>query len=168
MLARLPSSGLLNDAAQVFDLWGIDAFWISGRTTSPQRTRILQKFRDASEFSILVVSSVGVSGLNLQCANILVIMVCDAIHMSSHLIEELQDVLWSGQEDRQLIGRLQRRGQLKQVIIYRLIAWGTPDVYLNNISFTKEKMMDAFMSASPSAMRKCLVLAVDSLLSNIS
>ena len=62
--------------------------------------------------------------------------------------------MWSAQEDRQLQGRLHRQGQLKQVLVYRLIAYGTPDVYLNNISFTKERMMDAFTTASDT-MGKC-------------
>lgn len=52
--------------------------------------------------------------------------------------------MWSAQEDSQLIGRVWRYPQAKQVHVYRLIAWNTPDVFLNRISFDKATMMKAF------------------------
>ena len=64
--------------------------------------------------------------------------------------------MWSAQEDSQLIGRIHRRGQDKRVHIYRLIADKTPDIALNTISFTKEAMHTAFVSA-PHALRKSLI-----------
>ena len=64
-------------------------------------------------------------------------------------ITHIQDVLWSAQEDSQLIGRIHRRGQQKRVHIYRLIADNSPDVALNAISFNKEAMHAAFLSAPP-------------------
>ena len=65
-----------------------------------------------------------------------------------------QDVLWSAQEDVQLQGRLHRQGQKKQVLVYRLVAWNPPDIYLNNISFQKEKMMDLFTEKGDEALGK--------------
>ena len=61
--------------------------------------------------------------------------------------------MWSAQEDAQLIGRAYRQGQDKRVHIYRLIAAKTPDIALNTISFTKEAMHTAFLTA-PHALRK--------------
>ena len=57
------------------------------------------------------------------------------------------------QQDRQLIGRVWRYPQRKRVHVYRLVAEGTSDVFLNNISFSKGAMHDAFMQSS-AATRK--------------
>lgn len=54
----------------------------------------------------------------------------------------------------QLQGRLHRQGQKKQVIVYRLVAWDTPDIYLNNISFSKEQMMDLFTADTTEPLGK--------------
>ena len=61
--------------------------------------------------------------------------------------------MWSAQEDAQLIGRAHRQGQDKCVHMYRTIADQTPDIALNTISFTKEAMQTAFLTA-PSTLRK--------------
>jgi len=50
-------------------------------------------------------------------------------------------------------GRIVRFPQPKHVNIYRLIAKNTSDVFLNNISFRKEAIQQAFLGASP-AMRE--------------
>ncbi|KIP01229.1 hypothetical protein PHLGIDRAFT_123540, partial [Phlebiopsis gigantea 11061_1 CR5-6] len=118
----------------VLKLHGIDHVHVlHGGHTVTQRAKTLKSFRESTQPAVLVMSQVGIAGLNLDCASILIIV----------------DVLWSALEDRQLQGRLNRRPQSKQVIVYRLIAWATPDVILNNISFTKEKMMAAFEMAGP-------------------
>jgi hypothetical protein len=48
-------------------------------------------------------------------------------------------------DDEQLRGRIYRYPQQKQVHIYRLIAQGTPDVFLNTLAFTKGHMQQAFV-----------------------
>ena len=60
----------------------------------------------------------------------------------------LQDTLWSAQEDRRLIGCIWRYPQRKQVHVYRLVADGMSDVFLNRISFSGGAMHDAFMNSS--------------------
>jgi hypothetical protein len=60
-----------------------------------------------------------------------------------------QDTLWSAQQDRQLEGRIRRPPQKKIVHIYRILADGTSDMFLNNIAFDKAAMHDAFVNASP-------------------
>lgn len=57
-------------------------------------------------------------------------------------------MLWSKQDDDQLIGRLWRMPQPKMVHVYRIIAARTPDVFLNNISFDKGTMQEAFTGSS--------------------
>lgn len=59
-----------------------------------------------------------------------------------------QDTTWSAQEDEQAIGRILRYGQQRDVIIYRLIALGSADIILNNISFSKGIMHQAFVDSS--------------------
>lgn len=59
-----------------------------------------------------------------------------------------QDTLWSAQEDDQLIGRVWRHPQTKNVIVYRIIAADTQDVFLNNISFAKAAIHEAFTNST--------------------
>lgn len=66
----------------------------------------------------------------------------------------MQDTLWSALDDRQLLGRIYRFPQPKRVIVYRLIAKKTSDVFLNNIAFDKAAMHEAFTGANDS-VSKC-------------
>ena len=61
----------------------------------------------------------------------------------------LQDTTWSVQDDSQTIGRVWRLGQERQVLVYRLIAIGSPDVFLNTIAFGKGFMHAAFVKSDP-------------------
>ena len=47
-------------------------------------------------------------------------------------------------------------GQLKQVMVYQIIANKTLDVILNNMSFGKSKIMEAFANASVSTSKEYL------------
>jgi hypothetical protein len=69
--------------------------------------------------------------------------------------------MWSEQEERQLRGRITRQGQAKPVIIYRLISAGTADVFLNNLSFDKGVMYDAFNGCSERTSMCGLALPLD-------
>lgn len=60
---------------QVFGFFGISALFMSGATKAGARKTVIEAFEKAREFTVLVISSVGIAGLNLQCANILVIFV---------------------------------------------------------------------------------------------
>jgi hypothetical protein len=55
-----------------------------------------------------------------------------------------QDVLWSVLSEQQLIGRVWRYPQKKRVHIYRLIGARSPDIFLNNISYSKGFIQDSF------------------------
>lgn len=57
-----------------------------------------------------------------------------------------QDVLWSVLSDQQLIGRVWRHPQRKRVHIYRLIGGKSPDILLNNLSFSKGLIQETFMN----------------------
>ncbi|KAH9018911.1 P-loop containing nucleoside triphosphate hydrolase protein [Lactarius hengduanensis] len=54
------------------------------------------------------------------------------------------DVLWSVLDDQQLIGRIWRHPQPKTVKVYRLIGAKSPDIFLNNISFSKGFILESF------------------------
>ncbi|KAH9949213.1 P-loop containing nucleoside triphosphate hydrolase protein, partial [Amylocystis lapponica] len=118
----------------VFGLYGIKVLLVTGEVPVPQRAAVLKQFHEAKrdDARVLILSNVGLVGLNLACANIMVVL----------------DTLWSAQDDSQLIGRIWRQPQPKQVHVYRPIAMGTPDVFLNNISFGKSAMHKAFTGAS--------------------
>jgi hypothetical protein len=136
-------------------LHGIKAVEIHGKVKPRQRTAILKSFQDSGvdDARVLVMSNVGTTGLNLQCANIMVVMVRHPIPSCalSHIF--CQDTLWSAQEDNQLIGRIWRFPQSKDVHIYRLIAMNTQDIFLNNISFDKAAIHNAFTGSTPNMRR---------------
>ncbi|KAG2738555.1 hypothetical protein P692DRAFT_201730973 [Suillus brevipes Sb2] len=60
------------------------------------------------------------------------------------------DCLWSATDEGQLIGRIYRPPQDKTVHVYRLVAANTQDVFLNNLSFDKAAILNAFTGATPS------------------
>ncbi|KAG2062517.1 hypothetical protein BDR04DRAFT_990074, partial [Suillus decipiens] len=118
----------------ILDLHGIHALELNGQTPMKKRKEILDKFRSSARpdgARVLILSGVGMVGLNMACANIMVVM----------------DTLWSEQDDRQLRGRIYRHPQAKEVHVYRAIALKTADVFLNNISFSKGAMHEAFIGA---------------------
>ncbi|KAG1786495.1 P-loop containing nucleoside triphosphate hydrolase protein, partial [Suillus variegatus] len=104
----------------ILDLHGILAVELNGKTPMHRRKAVLENFRVSTRESgprVLILSGVGA------------------------------DTLWSEQDDRQLRGRIYRHPQTKMVHIYRAIALRTADVFLNNISFSKGAMHEAFIGA---------------------
>ncbi|KAH9926072.1 P-loop containing nucleoside triphosphate hydrolase protein, partial [Amylocystis lapponica] len=120
----------------ILELYGIPHLTLVGNMTPAKRTQALKAFQSGGRDDprVLVMSGVGMVGLNIAFANILIII----------------DTLWSAQQDSQLIGRIWRQPQPKLVHVYRLIGRNTSDVFLNNISFDKSVMHDAFMGSSQS------------------
>ncbi|KAL7277927.1 hypothetical protein ACG7TL_007875 [Trametes sanguinea] len=116
---------------------GIKFLEINSEKTPKQRADTLNSFRLSSEVQVVLMSNVGTVGLNIAFANIVVIV----------------DNLWSAQEMEQLIGRVWRHPQSKQVLIYSLIAVGTSDVFLNTISRDKGTMQSGFMNTDTALKR---------------
>jgi len=121
---------------KVLDIHGIKSLQIHGRTSQSARTAIINQFKTSGIDGprVLVMSSVGQTGLNLPFANILLVL----------------DTQWTVTAADQLYGRIQRYPQLKPVHIYHIIADDTQDVFLNNLSFSKGAIMDAFTRSTPS------------------
>ncbi|EUC56409.1 helicase carboxy-terminal domain protein, partial [Rhizoctonia solani AG-3 Rhs1AP] len=99
---------------QVLKLHGIVAVQVNGTMGMNQRDRAVQSFNSEDGPDVMLLSNVGATGLNLQRGTIVVFV----------------DHPWSDSDIRQIIVYLLRRGQKRQVIVYRLIARGTPDEYL--------------------------------------
>ncbi|KAG1793331.1 P-loop containing nucleoside triphosphate hydrolase protein [Suillus plorans] len=113
----------------ILDLHGIHALELNGQTPMRKRKGILDKFRSSARpdgARVMILSGVGM------------------------------DTLWSEQDDRQLRGRIYRHPQAKEVHVYRAIALKTADVFLNNISFSKGAMHEAFIGADKE-FRKALL-----------
>ncbi|KAI0730232.1 P-loop containing nucleoside triphosphate hydrolase protein, partial [Fomitopsis betulina] len=112
---------------------GVKVETLNGHHSMKQRHKIIERFHRAGrdDARVLLMSSVGTVGLNITCAHIVVFL----------------DTTWSAQDDNQTIGRVWRMGQQRQVIVYRLIAIGSPDVFLNTISFGKAFMHAAFVKS---------------------
>ncbi|KAI6100899.1 P-loop containing nucleoside triphosphate hydrolase protein, partial [Pisolithus croceorrhizus] len=112
-------------------LCGIKAMEIHGKIPFQRHMENIIKFKSAAQNGpwVLILSGVRMVGLNISFANIVVVV----------------DTLWSAQEDVQLIRKIWRQSQHKQVHVYHLITHGTPDVFLNNIAFDKSIMYQAFI-----------------------
>ncbi|KAH9828575.1 P-loop containing nucleoside triphosphate hydrolase protein [Rhodofomes roseus] len=129
---------------KVFDFYGIKAVFLNGKLSAAQRERVVEDFRKAGADgpTVLVMSSVGATGLNLAWANIMIFV----------------DTTWSAQEDEQAIGRILRFGQKSDVLIYYLITLASVDVLLNTIAFDKGVMHQAFMEADFELKRVVMLL----------
>ncbi|KAI6029955.1 P-loop containing nucleoside triphosphate hydrolase protein [Pisolithus microcarpus] len=102
----------------VLKLHGIRALELHGRIGPAKRKSVLNEFRSSTRDAgarVLILSQVGM------------------------------DTLWSALEDEQLRGRIYRYPQQKEVLVYRLVARGMPDVFLNNIAFDKGNLHKAFI-----------------------
>ncbi|KAG1772200.1 P-loop containing nucleoside triphosphate hydrolase protein [Suillus placidus] len=121
---------------KVLELNSVRTLQMHGKLSMSARTNIISQFKSSGRDGprVLIMSNIGLTGLNLPCANILIIV----------------DSLWSTTDEGQLIGRIYRPPQPKTVHIYRIVAADTQDVFLNNISFSKAAILDAFMGATPS------------------
>ncbi|THH21443.1 hypothetical protein EUX98_g8376 [Antrodiella citrinella] len=120
---------------QVLFLHGIKYVVVNGSISLDGRKKAIKAFNDADRDGprVMILSSVGIMGLNLASACVIIVL----------------DMLWSALEDEQLIGRVQRFPQVKDVVVYRLVGDKSPDVFLNNMSFNKLSVAKAFAEATP-------------------
>ncbi|KAI6008888.1 hypothetical protein F5J12DRAFT_719288, partial [Pisolithus orientalis] len=127
----LSNQALIN----ILDLYGITATKLNGMMLLKKHQVVLDDFHTLTHMKghcILIISNVGMVGLNMACANVMVIV----------------DTTWSVVDDEQLQGRIFHYPQQKQVHIYQLIVLSTPIVFLNNISFDKGQLHSTFKDDS--------------------
>lgn len=109
---------------------GFDYLECKGSMSPKKRAEMLRMFADhGANHRILILSNVGIIGLNL--------------HAAQHLI--FADVGWTGQDRTQVIGRLQRKPQKSLVHVYLPCINNTTDDILNGMSLTKERLLDIFL-----------------------
>lgn len=141
---------------QVLKLYDIDVVEFNGSMTEKAKALSLANFKseEPGTARVMLLSNVGTTGLNLDFANVLIIIVRNFIlTFNLKLNSRCQDALWSVMEDLQLQGRLKRYPQNKQCEIYRLIGARTADEVINKLSTGKGVIHELFTGA-PLAFRE--------------
>lgn len=83
---------------------------LDGSNSTKQRDDALQQFARHSNYNVLLLGGkAGGTGLNIVCACRMVLM----------------EVEWNPSSDAQVMGRIYRKGQMREVFIYRLVAAGS-------------------------------------------
>ena len=111
----------------------------------------MDKFRhsDRDGPRVLLLSNVGMAGINLPEANILIALVSVSLALFSPVqLTGCKDQLWSHQDLTQLIGRVWRLPQKKDVIVYIPLLNDATDMFLSVLSFTKSQLLYAFTHAT--------------------
>lgn len=136
---------------------------IGGSVNVAARGKIANDFRNHPTSAVLIVSSVASAGLNLQEADILIIMVSCPCEVCLLFVVDCraQDPTWSAQDEAQLRGRIWRHGQTSRTIAYRMVLSSSADVIMFSIAGPKEVALTGFTGDS-SLMRKYSVAALRS------
>lgn len=66
---------LFVDAFQILTLYGIKFLYIDGQTSFNNRAKIVKRFREDPTYRVLIISSVGSTGLNLTVADTVIFLV---------------------------------------------------------------------------------------------
>jgi SNF2 family DNA or RNA helicase len=108
---------------------------ISGKIVEEYRD-VVKKFNEADEHKILIMTSAGQFGLNIQRASVIF-----------HYDQE-----WSLAKMEQRTGRAYRYGQKEKVLEYNLLAKGTIDFYIKKILHGKRNLSDGVLGDTPLTM----------------
>jgi hypothetical protein len=116
--------------------------FITGETTDSDRVEVLTNFGSSDGPDVVIISTVAMVGINLSAAHVMILV----------------DQQFSWWDKRQIIGRVNRGEQPRQVIVYDLVGLRTGDVMLNSIAMTKKDTLDAFLSSADYASSKFIIL----------
>lgn len=106
---------------------------ISGSISPQRRQEILDEFANAEDGTVLVSQVLaGGTGLNIQCAS--VVIFCEP---------QLKPSI-----ENQAIARAYRMGQVRDVLVYRLLADGTIDERIMELLQAKQELFDNFADES--------------------
>ncbi|KAG8921984.1 hypothetical protein FRC01_014645 [Tulasnella sp. 417] len=130
---------------KLLQLRGYAVRTFTGDTPINERAKVIEEFNtdnahpaDGGGYSfILIMSGIGITGLNCTRG-------CIMIHF---------DQAWSQQEENQATHRIVRLGQIEHCIIYKVLALGTTDIWMNQIASGKELMLDLFSGTDSIALR---------------
>ncbi|KIL63772.1 hypothetical protein M378DRAFT_11866 [Amanita muscaria Koide BX008] len=111
---------------------GVKPYVINGSMKVKERDERVQAFVSGNDPDrrVLLFSSVGAAGLNLACADVVI----------------LYDMVWSDQAKVQIVGRAHRLGQTRPVHVYHLLAIGTTDVIISSMAREKDEMLQALLT----------------------
>ncbi|KDN33549.1 hypothetical protein RSAG8_13363, partial [Rhizoctonia solani AG-8 WAC10335] len=110
----------------VLDLRGYKYLEYNGSKSDVERNRAVKEFETRDDIHVLLLSNVGTTGLNLMMASVVIFL----------------SGLWSGQEEKQTVGRCVRPGQLFVAHIYHILAPNTADEILSGYATSKTVMED--------------------------
>jgi len=108
---------------------------ISGKIRD-EYSEVVKKFNDVEAHKVLVMTSAGQFGLNIQRASVIV-----------HFDQE-----WSLAKMIQREGRAHRIGQKDSVLVYNLLAKGTIDFYVRKVLHAKAELSNQILGDTPISM----------------
>jgi SNF2 family DNA or RNA helicase len=120
------------------ELHGMKVASIIGSSTPTERARVINTFGTIHGPDVVIISTVGMTGINLSAAHVMILL----------------DQMFSWWDKQQIIGRVNRGKQTRQVIVYDIIALQTGDVVLNAMAKDKKTMLDGFLRAGNHASGK--------------
>jgi SNF2 family DNA or RNA helicase len=124
---------LVGPVIQGLELHGLKVKSIVGKTSELERARTVNQFGTDKGADVLIISSAAMTGINLSAAHVMILL----------------DQLFSWWDKHQIIGRINRGTQARQVIVYDLIAVGTGDVLINSIAMDKRDTLEEFVHTNP-------------------
>ncbi|KAG8795154.1 hypothetical protein FRC16_010207 [Serendipita sp. 398] len=113
-------------------LYKLNVEHLHGGLALKLREEMITNF-NSGRTDVLLLSSVGKVGINLHRASVMIIM----------------DPQFSHEDTYQIIGRVWREPNRKQVHVYRLLAEDTADTQVENIANHKQKLAFAFREGQP-------------------
>lgn len=100
---------------------------LDGSNTAKQRELAIQTFSTSGSINVLLLGGkAGGTGLNIVAANRMIMM----------------EVEWNPSNDAQVMGRIYRKGQTKEVFIYRLVAAGSVEEKIMQRQMIKRELGD--------------------------
>ncbi len=115
-----------------------NSLMLIGETPDKERRELICEFSEGNQKNILILSSAGQFGLNLQCADVLI----------------NYDQAWSLAKMLQREGRAHRIGQKKSVLVYNLLAKGTVDYYVKKVLHAKAELSNQVLGDTPISMEQ--------------
>ncbi len=118
---------VMNILESVLETLGIRFFRLDGQTKIDERQDMIDQFHEDAEITVFLLSTkAGGAGINLACANKVVIF----------------DSSFNPQDDIQAENRAHRVGQIREVEVVRLVTRGTIEVQIHALGETKLALDD--------------------------
>ncbi|KAJ8474911.1 hypothetical protein ONZ45_g15788 [Pleurotus djamor] len=132
----------------IFRHFGVDPYVLNSTLNDREREAVVSSFVNGTDPArrVLLFSAVGAVGLNLTCADVIIML----------------DTQWSQVGVEQIIGRCARLTQEKPVHIYYLLALQTTDVLMTTLAREKGEMLDTLLTRGGNEELEKLLKGVNS------